>query len=132
MYQLGRLFGPLIAVPLLALVLWWPPPTIVIIAGILLILGSVAGIVLGVGLRLDVEPAAVWVRSPLGTKEFPASESSARTESMASFFGFRRFAFLVLERRGAIRYSARIPLSEFSAAERQRIVEVARATLGKA
>ena len=129
-YQLGRLFGPLIVVPLLALLVWWPPPVIVIVAGVILIVGSIAGVLLGLGLRLSVEPALVRLRTPLGLKEFPASESSARTESMSSFFG-SRFSFLVLERRGSVEYSARVPLSEFSVEERRHMVDAARATLAR-
>ena len=130
-YQVSRLFGLPFGVSLAVLVIWWVPPAPVTIAAILLIVGGVVGVILGAVLRLDIDSSAVHVRTPFGLKEFPARQSSARTESTRSFFGIRRFSFLVLERHGTERYSVRIPLSEFSRSNRVRMVDETRAAFDR-
>jgi len=121
-------FGPLLVVPALALG-FWSPPTLVTVVAVVLVVGSVAGVVLGLSMRISTEPGVVRVRTLLGEKEFPAGQSSVRTETMSSMFGTRTFSFLVLERQGAKEQSARVPLSEFPPEVRTRLETSMRASL---
>lgn len=121
--RVARIFGFPTAVATVGLIVWWPLPVVVAVAAYLLMFGGLGGIVVGASLQVAATEDLVRVRTPWGVRDFPINESTAQIDHTVNFFGTKRFPFLLLQRRGARRYSVRLPLNEFDPVTRTRMTE---------